>query len=211
MLKLSYLSNLRSLLKFPLMCTSSFCFNFHWWLLFHILEERNCLQIYRFSLFMLSTRQNPPKIAIFKVILIFKDVFNVKPVLIDKLCILDREEGAPYGKQHGEMGWVCFQRAESQFCLKRPTKKSFLMRMFWMWCWHWAGCESAVNTVLTKKILNYYGDWPASPFICLLVPLQDYLCVVIWLSGSGICSHTLSQHSDNLGSRWPNNIFLPSQ
>ena len=53
---------------------------------------------------MLSTRQNPPKIAIFKVILIFKDVFNVKPVLIDKLCILDREEGAPYGKQHGEMG-----------------------------------------------------------------------------------------------------------
>ena len=71
----------------------------------------------------------------------------------------------------------------------------------------WAGCESAVNTVLTKKILNYYGDWPASPIICLLVPLQDYLCVVIWLSGSGICSHTLSQHSDNLGSRWPNNIF----
>ena len=33
----------------------------------------------------------------------------------------------------------------------------------------------------------------------MLVPLQDYLCVVIWLSGSGICSHTLSQHSDNLG------------
>ena len=66
-------------------------------------------------------------------------------------------------------------------------------------CGVWAGCESAVNTVLTKKILNYYGDWPASPIICLLVPLQDYLSVVIWLSGSGICSHTLSQHSDNLG------------
>ena len=40
---------------------------------------------------MLSTRQNPPKIAIFKVILIFKDVFNVKPVLIDKLSQTGRK------------------------------------------------------------------------------------------------------------------------
>ena len=40
---------------------------------------------------MLSTRQNPPKIAIFRVILIFKDVFNAKPVLIDKLSQAGRK------------------------------------------------------------------------------------------------------------------------
>ena len=75
------------------------------------------------------TRQNLLKIAIVKVKIIFLRLEDLHcQTCLDWQIIADREEGAPYGKQHGEMGWVCFQRPESQYFLKRPTKKS------WTWC-----------------------------------------------------------------------------
>ena len=71
----------------------------------------------------------PPKLAIVKVVLIVKDVFNAKPVFIDNLSQKGRKV-RPLESNMERWGEYVISELRVNFFLKRPTKKSFLMRMF---------------------------------------------------------------------------------